>query len=248
MLMVPDRPRWSGRWPGTSTTPGWISSLTCSTRPTAPRSLNSRTSSPSLEAALGGLLGMQHAERLALAPAQEADARNRPYGPGNSPARSAGAAASGRRRRSSSGSGSPVGHRREALLRRAARNRIRACPTACGIPARLAGAMLIGPPANTSLGSSARDRPVAPRNNSPIAASGRHARTPDRRGPCAAPIPAPAGNSTAPRPAASPPRGAYCMSVGAVGAVDILGFEIGRRRQHDIGVARRHRRKGRARR
>src|SRR6266576_1562243 len=48
MLMVPDTVSPVGRWPGTSTTPGWMSSLTCS-------------------------IGREHAERLALALAQEAD-------------------------------------------------------------------------------------------------------------------------------------------------------------------------------
>ena len=39
-------------------------------------------------------------------------------------------------------------------------------------------------------------------------------------------------------------RGAPVLHpIGAVGAVEILGFEIGRRGQHDIGVARRHRQK-----
>ena len=68
-------PRSSGRWPGTSTTPGSTSSLTRSTRPTAPRSLNSRTFGrrrPGRAAAAS--VRVQDAAGRPLAAAQEVDA------------------------------------------------------------------------------------------------------------------------------------------------------------------------------
>ena len=77
MFTVPATASSSGRWPGTSTTPGCTSSRTCSVSPTVPRSLNRRTRSPSRRPRAAASVGMQHAERRALALAQEADAGKR---------------------------------------------------------------------------------------------------------------------------------------------------------------------------
>ena len=75
MLMVPPTASPVGRWPGTRTTPGWISSLTLQHQADLAAVVEQAHLGAVREAALGGVLGMQDAERLALAVAQEAHAR-----------------------------------------------------------------------------------------------------------------------------------------------------------------------------
>ena len=117
----------SGRWPGTSATPGCTSSLTRSTRPTAPRSLKSRTCWPSARPRGARVVGMQDAAGRALALAQEGDGRIggvalEVAGRGQQPQRPAGGVGYLLR------VGLPVGHRRQALLGHASPSRTRACP------------------------------------------------------------------------------------------------------------------------
>ena len=173
MLIVPLTASPIGRWPGTSTTPGWTSSLTRKHQADLAAVVEQAHGAAVGEAARGGILGMQDAERLALALAQEADA-----GEGRVRLEVAGRGQQAQRPLGGVGHldriGLPVGHRREALLGELLGDRTRACPTACanGWPFQSC-LMWIGSPANSFAGSALEAGPVEPLNSSCAASSRR---------------------------------------------------------------------------
>ena len=136
--------------------------------------------------------------------------------------------------------GLPVRHRRQALLRPAPRNRIRACPTACGTAGRPSVAIEIGPASRNASGSNAATASCRAAEQFAQDLRLRHAE--DRIGQAHARGQRLRQLQVRPRLALRRHRAVAVLHVvGAVGAVEVLGLQIGRRRQHDVGVARGHR-------
>ena len=98
--------------------------------------------------------------------------------------------------------------------------------------------MWIGSPANSLAGSAAAAGPVAPLNSSLAASCGARLKIASLR-----PMRLASAWATSKFDRASPCGLAACAAplhpVGAVGAIEIVGLEVVRRRQHDVGVLRR---------